>query len=323
MATVDEIRQLNASNEATRQSDLQNFVNSNNQQVQGLIDSQNSRQDSLFGQYKDAVAGQEKLPDLYSRLSNEAGIPDLSNQLKIYKDQIYRTKDLLDKLDGDITSRTQGTLTTEAMRDRMVASEGNTLNTQLSRLGTGMAPISDQLTSAQNQLSTLLPLYEQQQEKELSPLTMQINSLSDRFAREITGFTTQRENTLASVMDAITRGRQVDDATLQQAEQIAAQERQFQQQRALAAQAASASYLGGGGGYSAPQQASSGITPQQVNDYSFVNGLIKQVNAGNGSSTALIIAQAKAGDPRSKAIMQQFYALQNKPIPAGFKSFLS
>jgi hypothetical protein len=63
------------------------------------------------------------------------------------------------------------------------------------------------------------------------------------------------------------------------------------------------------------------LPTQQVNDYAFVKGLINQVNGGNGSSTALIISQAKAGDPRSKAIMQQFYALQNKPIPAGFKSF--
>jgi hypothetical protein len=223
MATVDEIRQLNASNEATRQGDLQNFVNSNNSQVQGLIDSQNQRQDGLFGQYKAAVAGQEKLPDLYGRLQKEAGIPEISNQLKVYKDQIYRTKDLLDKLDGDITSRTQGTLTTEAMRDRMIASEGQGLNTTLSRLGTGMAPLSDQLTAAQGQLSTLLPLYEQQQERELDPLKLQINSMSDRFAREISGFTMQRENTLNMIMSNIQNGRAVDAAALATAEQIAAQ----------------------------------------------------------------------------------------------------
>lgn len=320
MATIDQIQSLTASNEAARKNDLQGFVSSNNQQVQGLIDTQNAKQDSLFGQYTTASNAQEKLPDLYKRLQTEAGIPELSNQLQVYKDQIYRTKDLLDRLDEDVTSRTQGTLTSEAQRNRIIASEANPLETQLSRLGTGMQPISDQLTGAQGQLSALLPLYMQQQEKELDPIKMQINSLSDRFARELTGFTTQRENTLNALMDGITRGRQLDDAQLAEAQKLAAEEREFARQRALAAQAAS--YQIGNGGAGASGAAGNAPTSQQASDYNFVKNLVSQVQGGDGNTAKLIIEQARAGNARSKEIMRAFYAMQNMPVPAGFRSFI-
>lgn len=317
MASVDQIQTLNASNEAARTADLNNFTTSNNAQVQDLINQQNNTQQGLFDQYTAASNAQEKLPDLYTRLQNEAGIPDLTNQLQTYKDQIYRTKDLLDQLDDNVTSRTRGTLTTEAQRNAIIAQESNPLNTTLSRLGTGMQPIVDQLTGAQGQLSTLLPLYEQQQEKDLDPLKMQIDSLSDRFARELTGFTTERENSLNALMDQITRGRQLDDASLEQAQKLAEDEAEYQRQRSLAAQ--QASYLN----QPNSSTASSGPTQQQLNDYSFVKGLISEVQSGNGNSVKLILDQAKAGDSRSKQIMQAYYAQQNMAIPANFKSFLS
>lgn len=238
--------------EATRQKQLTDFANQQKAEQQALLDRQNAKQDGLFSNYKNTLQGQEQLPAMYKRLADEAGIPEAQAQLQTYKDQIYRTKDLLDRLDEDVTSRTQGTWTSEAMRRRIIADEGEDLNNTLGRLGTGMAPVVDLMNGAQGMVSTMMPLYMQQQERELRPLEMEIGALSDRFAREITGFTANRELQFTALMDEITRGRQLADRDWELAQQLAKEEREFQRQKQLAAQAAVAQY--------APQRAAAAPT---------------------------------------------------------------
>lgn len=154
-----------------------------------LLQGQRDTQQGLFGQYSDTLAGQEQLPDLYQRLQAELGIPELSQQAGAFKNEMQRVKGLLDRLDEDVTSRTSGTYTTEAMRRRILSSEGDVLRNNLGRLGTGLEPISEMLTGAQGQLASLMPLYTQQQQLALKPLEMEIGSLGERFAREMGGFT--------------------------------------------------------------------------------------------------------------------------------------
>lgn len=230
---------------------LSDFAASNKASMDALLARQNAEQQGLFGQYSAAIAGQEKLPDLYTRLQGELGIPALSEQTQNYKNEIYRTQALLDKLPDDVTSRTQGTYTTEAQRDRIIAAEGDPLRTSIGRLGTGLQPFADMLTGAQGQLSTLLPLYEQQQQKDLSPLELQINSVSERFAREITGFTDSKQTQLDAILDKLNRDRTLSDREWQAAQDLAKEERDYQHNLSLAKVAASSNagnYLGGGGG---------------------------------------------------------------------------
>jgi hypothetical protein len=232
------------------------FANTQKSQMDALLKKQNQYQDKLFGQYSSTVAGQEKLPDMFNRLNTELGIPELSKQAQVFKDQIYGTKNLIDRLDEDITSRTRGTYTTSGMKNRIEAYEGEKLNTTLSRLGTGLAPVADMLTSAQGQIQTLLPLSIQQQDRELRPLEMKIDSLSDRFAREITGFTTSKQTQLTAVLDKLERQRYLDDRDWELAQQLAKEERDFSKQKTLATM--SLGGLGGGGG--APAKATKSPT---------------------------------------------------------------
>lgn len=282
---------------------------------QALLDRQKAEQEGLFGQYEQQLSSQEKLPALYTRLQSEAGIPQLNEQRQTFNTQIAGVKNLLDRLDEDVTSRTAGTMTTEAQRRRILGAEGETLNNQLGRLGSGLQPIADLLGSANEQVGNLLNLNVQQQEKELSPVTMRINALGDRFAREITGFNDSRQQELNTILDKLQRERALNDREWQQAAELAKQEAAFSQQKNLVmAQLGSGPQIG--------TAASTGISQQQQQDYNFVKNLINEVNSGNGEAASAIIAQARAGDPRSKDIMRSFYSLQNKPIPSGFRSFL-
>lgn len=215
---------------------LNSFVTNYKNDMSSLLSGQKAEQEGLFGQYQSAIEGQEKLPALYSRLQNEAGIPGLNTALQGYKDQIYRVKDLLDHLDEDVTSRNLGTYTTEAMRRRILASEGEDLRTQLGRIGTGMEPVVDLLTGANNQVATMLGLTTQQMDKDLQPLMLRINSISDRFAREITGFTQSREMELTGILQKLERDNYLADREWELAQQLAKEERDFSRQKTLAAQ---------------------------------------------------------------------------------------
>lgn len=232
-------------------TELQSFADRMAQEQKALLARQKAEQDALFGQYTSTLQGQEKLPDMYTRLQNELGIPGLNQSFQQVQGEIFNVKNMLDRLDENVTSRALGTMTTEAQRQRQIAAEGDPLRTALARLGTGLEPITQALSGAQGQLSTLLQLNVQQQDKDMKPIELQINAISDRFAREMTGFTESKQTTLDALMDKIDRERQLSDREWQLAQQLAAEERDFARQKELAKiqASAAANYLPASTGY--------------------------------------------------------------------------
>lgn len=230
-----------------RNKPVEDFIASDKAARQALIDRQNSEQQGLFSQYSNKIGGQEALPALYSRLQGEAGIPGLSQAAQGFKNEIYRVKDRLDRLGEDVTARTTGYNVSDAQRRRLEASEADPLTTNLARLGTGLAPVADMLTSAQSGVQNQLGLYAEQQNRELKPLEMQINSLSDRFAREITGFQQSHEDTLTNLLTKLQREQQLSDREWAAAQELAKEERDYTRQKSLATQQLSLSNNGTGG----------------------------------------------------------------------------
>lgn len=288
-------------------TEAQQLVAQQAAQFNALLDKQKAEQQGLFGQYTTTLNKQEKLPVLYQRLNSELGIPELNKQASVFKDQIYNTKDLLDRLDEDITTRTAGTFTNDAQRRRIVASEAQPLETTLSRLGNGLAPISDMITSAQNQLSTLLPLNVQQQSKELQPIEMQINAAGDRFAREITGFTSSKQSELSALMDKLQRDRELADREWQRAQQLAAEERDY------------AKYLR----ENAPAAAAPKAVRRNDGGYNFTDASGKPISAGTYATLTktpigtLLNSMASTGDKTAANAYRWLQSIQGSDL---FKS---
>jgi hypothetical protein len=274
-------------------------VAADNAARQAMLDRQNSEQDSLFGEYGNKLETQERGTAMFDRLSRELGINDLGASAQAIKGQIYGVKDLLDRLDEDVNSRTSGTMTSDAMARRIKAHEGGELNTQLGRLTTGLAPVADMLSSAQGMLGTKMQLETADQQKELEPLKMRINSLSDRYAREITGFEQSHEDTLNNLLNKLERERTLADREWQLTQQLAAEQREFQRQKELATMQLSKGgggggggmLVGGGGGASKP----SGPPARQSQFQSRMAGLLdnyqKKYNAGYTERTVIPMLQ--------------------------------
>lgn len=210
------------------------FARQNAQQWKDLLNQQNQTQENAFNQYQQTISGQESLTSAYDRLKNELKIPELQQTSSAIQSEIFKVKNLLNNLDQNVTDRTRGTLTTEAQRQRMGAYEAQPLQKNLGTLSTSLEPIMQNLSGANQQVQTLLQLQRSDQDRQLKPLEMQISSLSDRFARELTGFSNSKTTELNALVDKINRDRELSDREWQRTQQLASEEREFSRQKQLA-----------------------------------------------------------------------------------------
>lgn len=203
---------------------LDKFITDEQAGIKSLLGSQKAEQNALYGKYEAVTKAQEPLTVAYKRLGVEAGVPELSKTIGGFKGQIADLQGMISSLDDNITERTKGTFTSEAQRNRMVAYEGEDLNKQLGAVGTAMSPFTEQLSAAQSNIATMLGLTQADQQKELQPLIMQIDGLSDRFAREMTGYTQSKTMEFNTLLEKAKQGWQMEDAEWQRANDLADQE---------------------------------------------------------------------------------------------------
>lgn len=279
------------------QKSVSDTIAANNAARDALLAKQDAQQQGLFDQYSHTLGGQETSSAMYDRLNKELGVPDMAASAQTVKNQIYSVKDLLDRLDEDVNSRTAGTNTSAAQADRIKASEGGKLNDTLGRLTTGLQPLTDQLTGAMQLLGTKLQLGQADETRALQPLELQINAISDKFARQISGFNQDSEDTLNGLMTKLQQDGQLYQNQWQQAADLAKQEQDFQHQKELVAMqlsAKSAAGTGGGATIGGSSGGGSSAAPTSARQTAFQNELASvmdnynsKYNAGYTERTAI------------------------------------
>ncbi|HJZ04486.1 MAG TPA: hypothetical protein VJ327_01325 [Patescibacteria group bacterium] len=193
----------------------------------GKESSLRGEEEGLFKQYEEKRSGQETLPALQTRLESQYNVPELKTQLGTVRGQVGTVKEQLDKLEGDITSRTEGSLVTEAQRRRMVEAEATPLRDTLARLASGQEVTAAQLADANATVGRQLELTAQQQNLDLQPILMRISAFSDRAARELAGFDQNTELQLNTYLDKLNRDRFLSDREWQATSDAATKEREF------------------------------------------------------------------------------------------------
>ena len=150
-----------------------------------------------------------------ANLNTQYGIPDLTNQIQGYKDTIRGIQTKLATLPADVAARDKGTLTNQAQLNRQTTAEAAPMQTNMSLAGIAEAPLNERLTSAQNDI------------------TQQMAMLSDQQARELTGYTTNNQNTLNALLDKLQNQRTLDATEAAQANALAVQQKNFEDQQEL------------------------------------------------------------------------------------------
>lgn len=217
-------------------SQAQDLAGNLKQGMSDLLNQQQNTSQGLFNQYTAASNAQPKLTDILNTAQSQAGLGDLQGNINLFNTQASGVKTLIDHLNEDTTARTQGTNANQAYLDRMRAVEGGGLNTQLSRLTTGLGDATNAYTVASQGIGQQLTAAQADSATALHPLELQINSLSDQFARQLTGYTTSAQQQLDALMSKLNNQQNLNNQEWQQAADLAKQEQSFQQQRSLIAQ---------------------------------------------------------------------------------------
>ncbi len=155
-----------------------------------------------------------------------------------FQTDINKTQGLLDTLEGNINARTRGTLTSEAQRKRMLVSESQPLNTQLTQLGRAEAGVAQ-------------------------PYTAQMQLFNDIAGRQITGFTADNQSKLDWYSKQAALGQEMSLEQMREANALLLQENQYKSIGKYGIVNALGKYIsplseGGGGGAINPDKPASG-----------------------------------------------------------------
>ena len=195
--------------------------------VSSYVESQFASENTALQDLVTQMMGREKPLDIYGRLETEAGLPELRGVSTSLSKEIGAIEDYLDQIEPDVSARTRESLVTEAQRRGMVAAGREPFLQKLGKFGTALGRIGGRISEAERGIGTKVGLAMQGQEMELQPLELRYKTLIDRNVRLTSGFMADRQTQLDFLFDKFQRERQLSDMELQQANQLAQEERQY------------------------------------------------------------------------------------------------
>lgn len=197
----------------------------------GFLQGREAMENELLNQLTGQMQAQPSLESLYTQFSTEAGIPALQQQVSGFRGSLARTQELLEQLEPNITERITPFEVTEGQRARMLASEQAPLTRQIGTLSRALGVSSEDLGMALGNVQQRLGFAASEQQRELEPLKLRLQTMSEQSARAVTGFTSDRQTQLDFLMDELKRGRELSDRDWKQAQQLAEDERTYKRER--------------------------------------------------------------------------------------------
>ncbi len=203
-----------------------------------LIAKQTAAENDFLTRFRAAIGGQESTQAMADRISTELGLPGLRKNAFAVNQQLSDVPDVQ-------SAATRGFDVNENQRQRIIAAKQGELAPSAVKLNTPQQ-------FAEGQLGERLGYGLQEQTKALIPFQTEASMLSDRAAREITGYTNDKQNELTLLLDKLSSQRALTAAETARAQQLADDEADFQRQKDLLTFQKSLSGGSGGGGIKTP-----------------------------------------------------------------------
>lgn len=182
--------------------------------------AQQGQESDYLTRYRQAIAGQEGLPHMYDRIGRELNMPNLRTSA----DTLNTT---LANIPSTYSAATRGTETNANQLSRIIS-------TKSAALAPTVTAANNAYQSAQDQQNKMIEAELTQQEKQLQPYATEQQFLSDRWAREQTGFTTDNQAELDSLIAKMNSGVTLSEGERQRANQLSIAEKQYQTQLKIA-----------------------------------------------------------------------------------------
>lgn len=204
------------------------------------VEKLNASEDVAFKDLVMAMKARKSPLDVYNQLETESGLPQLRGSATSLAKEIGSLEDTLATVEPDISARSRESLMTEAQKRGVVTATKEPMLERLGKFTTNLGRMKDLIGLTESNIGTKTQLYGQGQEQQIEPLKLQYTALVDRNARNLSGFTSDKQTKLEILMDKLNRQRQLSDMEWQQANVLSSEERQYKKQ--LQTTAASAGY---------------------------------------------------------------------------------
>lgn len=183
---------------------------------------------NAFGQYSDYVKNLEDPLSIYGRLEGEAGVPQLRKTATSLSGQVNDLEDTIRRVEGDVSANSRNSLLTESQRRNLVTETKRPLTENLGWLGQSLGRVLQGIQLAGSDIATKTGLAVQGQDRKAEPLKMGIQLASESAARQMTGFTSDRQVRLDTLLAKIQSKQTLAVAEWQEANQLARDEKNFQ-----------------------------------------------------------------------------------------------
>lgn len=186
-----------------------------------------------FGNYLTYMQNQQTPLDFYTAISKAQGIPAMQDTAKTLQGQIYNTEDALGKIPQDVGATTGNSLVTQAQRNGIINAKSQPLQDTLTKQSTAYGRASDAVTQAKADAMGLTTLNSQGVQQMGDVYKTGITVAQDNAAREMTGFTTDLQNTLNISLQKIARGEAISDENAKMAFDALQKEKDYQNQLSM------------------------------------------------------------------------------------------
>lgn len=189
-------------------------------------------ENQAFGDYLAKQQSQEKPLDIFTKLEESAGIPQLKQTSTTLQGQVNDLEDTIKRVEGNVSATTANSYVTEGQRQGMVESRKQPLLERLGEVGTSLGRVQQSIDRAGADVATKTGLVLQGQSMELDPYVKKMDMVSNQAARAMTGFTADRETRLNLLLDKLQAQRQLSLAEYQEASSLYRQQLAFENAKA-------------------------------------------------------------------------------------------
>lgn len=197
--------------------------------------TQKAQEDSLMGRFRDTIQNQESLGSMSDRISGELGIPEAQNTFLGLNQSVNNLASTLNNLPNQIENETRGFDVNQAQLGRITESRGVPLRQNLGEMSRNLGVAGTNLNALNETLAKRLGFAAADQEKALKPFELEASMLSDRLAREATGFSQDNQREFELLLNKIQNDQQMTMTEMLRANELADAETAFNREKDLIA----------------------------------------------------------------------------------------
>lgn len=191
----------------------------------------NTGENDVFGAYAKKALNQPKPLELYGKLEESAGIPKMKMAQSTLQGQVYDLEDTIRRVEPDIAARSRNSIVTEAQRRGMSTAAKEPLIENLGWLGQSLGRVSSAISNEKADISNKVGMAMEGFRMELEPYKEKLSLTVDQNSRMMSGFTADKQSNLDVLLAKIQRQEQVSDMEWQQAQDLAKEERVYEQNK--------------------------------------------------------------------------------------------